>query len=177
MMTSLDGFFELPDHGIDWHNVDDEFVTFALEQLSKVGTILFGRKTYDLMAGYWPSLEAISSDPITARYMTKLPKIVVSHEPFTPEWENTTVVTVDIVNYVQDLKNQEGDDIAMFGSNNLCVSLMPSRLIDEFRIMINPVALGKGNSLFTGLNDREKFKLKKIREFTSGNVLLNYIPA
>ncbi|HME51889.1 MAG TPA: dihydrofolate reductase family protein [Candidatus Lokiarchaeia archaeon] len=177
MMTSVDGYFETGQHGLDWHNVDDEFVTFTHEQLGEVDTILFGRKTYEMMASFWPKPEGIAGDPITATFMTEIPKIVFSHEPFTPEWDNTTVITEGTISTIRALKNQEGKEIAIFGSNELCVSLMPSKIIDEFRIMVSPIALGAGNSLFTGLSDRVKLKLVKAREFVSGNILLCYTPA
>lgn len=176
-MTSVEGYFETGQYGLDWHNVDAEFEAFAHEQNSEVDTILFGRKTYEMMARFWPTPEGMAGDPITATFMNDTPKIVVSHAPFTLEWENTTIITEDIVNHVQELKDQVGNDITLLGSNELCVSLMSSRMIDEFRIMVNPVALGAGNSLFTGLNERVKLKLLKTREFESGNILLYYTPA
>jgi dihydrofolate reductase len=65
-MISMDGFFEGIDHSLEWHNVDEEFNVFAIEQLNSADMLLFGRKTYDLMAGYWPSLAATTDDPIVA---------------------------------------------------------------------------------------------------------------
>jgi len=169
MLVSVDGYFEGPDHDISWHNVDAEFNDFANNQLGEIGTLLFGRRTYDLMASFWPT-----SKSATAQFMNALPKVVVSHSAFQPEWENTTVISADVIEDVRKLKAQAGKDIAIFGSNTLCVSLMEAGLVDEFRIMTCPVALGKGTSLFAGLSKRMKFHLTKQREFNSGNLLRYY---
>jgi dihydrofolate reductase len=139
-------------------------------------TILFGRKTYEMMAAFWPTPEGEAVDPDTARFMNETQKIVVSHAPFTAEWNNTTVLTNNIASRVKKLKSLPGNDMAILGSNNLCVTLMEAGLVDEFRIMVNPIALGRGNSLFTGLTEKIKLQLRRTREFTSGNILLCYGP-
>ena len=77
-MVTLDGYFEGPNHEIDWHNVDGEFNEFAIEQTGAVDMLLFGRVTYQLMASYWPTPDAIKNDPIVADLMNRLPKIVFS---------------------------------------------------------------------------------------------------
>jgi len=170
MMVTVDGYFEGLEHDISWHNVDAEFNTFADKQLEEeIGTLLFGHRTYDLMASFWPK-----SDSPTAQLMNSMPKIVASHHAFQPEWENTTVVSENVIGEIEKLKAQPGKDIAIFGSDILCVSLMEKGLIDEFRIMVNPVALGAGTSLFAGLSKRVNLKLIKTREFSSGNVLHYY---
>ena len=170
MMVSVDGYFEGPDHDISWHNVDAEFNVFANEQLAESGALLFGHKTYELMASYWPS----ESDA-TAKFMNEMPKYVASHESFKSDWNGTKVFSGDAISEIKKLKEQAGKDIALLGSNNLCVSLMESGLVDEFRIMVNPVALGKGSSLFTGLSKVRKLKLVKTRAFKSGNMLQYYV--
>jgi dihydrofolate reductase len=176
MLVSVDGYFEAPDHDLSWHNVNAEFNEFANKQLEEeVGTLLFGRRTYDLMASFWPT-----SKSTTAGLMNALPKVVVSHSAFEPEWEHTTVISADASAYddvaseIRKLKAQPGKDIAIFGSNTLCVSLMEAGLVDEFRIMTCPVALGKGTSLFVGLSKRTIFHLAKQHEFDSGNLLRYY---
>jgi dihydrofolate reductase len=176
MMVSLDGYFEGRDHDLSWHNVDDEFVRFAVEQLGEVDLMLFGRRTYDLMAGFWPTPEAKRDDPATAEFMNALPKVVVSHHPFKADWNNTSVLSKDVAAEIRKLKDGPGKDIAIFGSNELCVTLLPEGLIDEFRIMVNPVAIGEGTALFAGIKGRLNLKLTKVREFRSGNVMLYYKP-
>jgi dihydrofolate reductase len=177
MMVSVDGYFEGPGHDISWHNVDTEFEAFAHEQNSNdvVDTILLGHRTYDLMASVWPKPEGMAMDPETARFMNETPKIVAAHEPFTSDWTNVTVLSGDdVVSEIARLKAGPGKDMVILGSNQLCVSLMEKDLVDEFRLMVNPVALGAGTPLFTGLSKKAKLKLTKVREFKSGNVLHCY---
>ncbi len=177
MMVSLDGYFEGPGHDLSWHNVDEEFVDFAVKQLDDTGAILFGRRTYEMMAGFWPSDYAKKTDPETARRMGALPKFVASRTLKSVGWENSSLLGSDVAAEVTRLKGQPGKPVAVLGSNNLCVSLMEKGLVDEFRIMMNPVAIGAGTPLFYGLKKRYPLKLVKSREFKSGNVLLHYMPA
>lgn len=174
MMVSLDGFFEGPNGDISWHNVDDEFNEFAVQQINEIDTLLFGRKTYEGMASYWPSEAARTNDPVVAGLMNSSPKIVISKTLEAADWENTRLVKANIAEEISKLKRRPGKDIAIFGSANLTVSLSQMGLMDEYRIMVNPVALGNGKSLFTGLNHKLNLKLLKTRLFKSGNVLLYY---
>ncbi len=173
-MTTLDGFFEGPNRELDWHNVDPEFNEFAARQLDEAGMLFFGRVTYELMAGYWPTAAAQKNDPVIARKMNDLPKIAFSRTSFKPQWKNATVSTEVDPTKIKELKRQSGKDIAIFGSSNLCVSFIQAGLVDEFRIMVNPVVLGKGHALFAGLQEKLDLKLIRARPFESGNVLLSY---
>jgi dihydrofolate reductase len=176
MLISLDGFFEGPNKEIDWHNVDDEFNDYAIDFLNSVDTIMFGRVTYEMMAAYWPTETAITNDPIVAEKMNNLEKIVFSKTLKKAEWNNTTLCNEDIAEKVQNLKQSKGKDIAIFGSSDLAVALLPSGLIDELSILINPVILGGGKSLFSGINTRLNLTLIKTKIFRSGNVMLCYSP-
>lgn len=176
MMVSLDGFFEGPNQEIDWHNVDDEFNDFAIKQLDEIGTLLFGRVTYQLMASYWPTPAALADDPIVAEKMNTIPKVVFSTTLDTVDWANTRLVRGDASAEVMKLKQQPGKDLAIFGSADLTTALLQAGLVDELRIMVNPVALGNGKPLFAGLRDRVNLKLVNSRVFDSGNVLLSYQP-
>jgi len=177
-MVSVDGYFEGEGHDISWHNANnEEFEDFVHEQNPTIGTILFGRKTYDMMAAFWPTEQGRTADKPTADIMTATPKIVASHTPFKPEWANTTVVSENVMDEVKKLKEESGKDIAILGSNNFCVSLMEEGLVDEFRIMVNPIALGKGSALFTGLSKPTNLTLASTRAFKSGNILNTYHPA
>ena len=177
MLISLDGFYEGPGHTIDWHNVDEEFNEFANAQLDSVDMLLFGRVTYEMMAAYWPTDAAVMDDPVTAAAMNRLPKIVFSRTLPNATWQNTRLVGDNIAEEVARLKQQPGKDLIIFGSSDLSVTLIQAGLIDEFRILLNPVALGNGKSLFTGLTGRLDLELIKTRTFKSGNVLLYYRPA
>lgn len=173
MMVSLDGFFEGADHDLYWHNVDEEFQEFAIKQLKEIDTIIFGKRTYEMMASYWPT-DLAKDDPITAELMTKTPKIVISHSLDKADWENTTLIKENVGEELKKLKEKPGKDLAVFGSSNLCVSLLEMGLLDELRIMVNPVVIGEGTTLFEGLDQKLKLKLEKSREFKNGNVLLYY---
>jgi dihydrofolate reductase len=176
MMVSLDGYYEGPKKEIDWHNVDAEFNEFAAEQLDAMDTILFGRVTYQMMAGYWPTVEGIHDDPIIAGKMNRFPKLVFSKTLREVEWNNSKLISDDIPNEVLKLKQQSGKDLVIFGSGILVTSLSNLGLMDEYRIMVNPVVLGGGTPLFHGINERLRLRLLSTRTFRNGNVLLTYQP-
>lgn len=177
LMVSVDGYFEGVNHDLSWHNVDAEFQDFAHDQNSRIGTLLFGHRTYNLMAGFWPTPQGAAIDPETAVFMNATPKLVVSRSPMKPEWSNTTAVSANLLDEVRKLKTQPGKEIAIFGSNGLLVSLMAAELVDEFRVLTAPVALGRGTPLFAGLEKSVKLKLTATRGFNSGNVLHRYVSA
>jgi dihydrofolate reductase len=173
-MVSLDGYFEGPSREIDWHVVESEFNAYAAKFLDTLDALLFGRVTYQLMASYWPSADAIADDPIIARRMNLLPKVVFSRTLEKVEWENSRLVKGDAAAEVARLKSQPGRDLAIFGSSDLAVTLAEHRLIDEFRIMISPVILGSGKALLKGIMARLKLKHLQTRTFGSGVVVLSY---
>jgi dihydrofolate reductase len=176
-MVTLDGFFEGPNRDISWHNVDEEFNELAADQLDKTDLLLFGRLTYELMAGYWPTPTAIANDPIIAGKMNSLSKIVFSRTLIKADWNNTRLVNKNISEELLKLKQQSGKEIAIFGSSDLMASLMHTNLIDEYRIMINPVVLGHGRPLFNGISSKLNLTLLNSQRFRSGNVFLCYRPA
>jgi dihydrofolate reductase len=177
LMVSVDGFFEGPNRELNWHNVDAEFNNYAEDMLGNTDLLLFGRVTYELMAAYWPAEHAITTDRVIAGYMNGLPKIVFSKTLSTITWNNTKLVKENIAEEVQKLKQQPGKDIVILGSSDLAAALIPHGLIDEFRIIVNPVILGSGKSIFKGISERIKLKLKDTKTSRSGNVFLYYIPA
>lgn len=175
MMVSLDGFFEGLDHDLSWHNVDQEFNEYAIEQTKSVDIILFGRRTYEMMANFWPTDQA-KDDPIVAGLMNNSKKIVFSKTLMKADWQNTILIKNNTAEEIIKLKKQEGKNIAIYGSNNLTVSLIEKGLVDEFRIMINPVVIGKGTLLFQGLQSKLDLTLMQTKNFKNGNVLLYYKP-
>ncbi len=176
-MMSLDGFFEGPSKwDLSWHNVDAEFNEFAITQLNEIGTLLFGRVTYEGMADYWSSPDAAKDDPIVAGLMNQIPKIVFSKTLNKAEWNNTRLVKDHVADEISKLKKQSSKDLAVFGSANLMSELMRMDLIDEHRVMVNPVVLGNGTPLLQ-TKDKIALKLLKTRAFKNGNVLLIYQPA
>ena len=176
MMVTLDGFFEGPNQDLGWHNVDEEFNEFAIQQLDELDTLLFGRVTYEVMASYWPTPFALEDDPVVAGKMNAMQKVVFSRTLEKAEWSNTRLVKEQVAEEVSKLKQQPGKDIAIFGSSDLTTSLLEMGLVDELRIMVNPVVLGEGKRLFDGMHSKLGLKLLKTRTFRSGNVLLYYQP-
>jgi dihydrofolate reductase len=180
MLTSLNGFFEDERQSIEWHNIDQEFNQFATDQLSKVDVLLFGRRTYEIMAAYWPTQEAAHDDPVIAERMNSLPKLVFSKSLKTAAWQNTRIIHHNEIGEVINLKQSDGQndrgDIAVFGSSDLGVTLLQAGLLDEIRVLINPIVLGAGKSLFTGLEKQIQLNLTSSRKFDNGNMLLTYEP-
>lgn len=171
VMISLDGYFEGGNHDLSWHNTDEEFVSFAVEQLDETDTLLFGRKTYEMMADYWQTENALIEDHATAVRMNKLKKIVFSRNLFNTEWANTTVST-DLAVKIKELKSQPGKKVVVLGSSHLGKEMLETGLLDEVRIMVNPLFIGNGSTLFDGLH--KNLKLTGTRTFKNGNVLLTY---
>jgi dihydrofolate reductase len=175
-MVTLDGFFAGPNGEIDWHHVDEEFNEFAIGQLNSADGLLFGRVTFQLMASYWPTPSAIANDPIIANKMNAIPKIVFSRTLGKAEWNNAKLVKGNIADEISKLKQQPGKDLFVFGSADLASTLTRLGLIDEYRVMVNPVVLGSGSPLFKGIQDKLDLKLVKTKTFRNGNVLLCYQP-
>ncbi len=176
-MMTLDGYFEGPNHDIRWHNVDEEFNRFAVEQLEQIGTLVFGRTTYEMMAAYWPTSAASTDDPVVARLMNELPKIVVSRSLRQAEWNNTRILPERVKEEMLDLKRSSTRDVAIFGSADLLKTMMQMDLVDEHRVMLNPIILGAGSALFRLNSGALRLKLVRTRTFLNGNILLYYVPA
>jgi dihydrofolate reductase len=175
MMASADGYHAGPGEALDWHNVDQEFSKFALSQLREAGTLVFGRVTYEGMAAFWPTPAAELSDPDIAKALNSTPKIVISRTLEQATWVGTQIISTDPEGQLARLKQQPGGDIVIMGSSALTVGLMQSGLVDELRIMVNPVILGQGRSLFAGAT-KTSLELLETRQFASGNVLIRYRP-
>ena len=180
MMVTLDGFFEGPNKELDWHIVDEEFNQYAIDLLSKVDALLFGRVTYQLMADYWPAAATNPSTPKSdveiADKMNNLPKIVFSKTLQEVKWNNSRLVKENIAEEISKMKQQPGKDMVIFGSGSIVSTFMQQGLIDEYRIIVNPIVLGNGNPLFKGINDKQNLKLLKTKVLGSGVVILYYQP-
>ena len=176
MSVSLDGFIEGPNREIDWHHVDDELHNHFNEELAKMGGFLHGRVTYELMAGFWPTADAdpASSRPIKefARIWREMPKIVYSRTLTHAEW-NSTIVRDVVPREVNALKAQPGGDLSLGGAD-LVASFMKHDLIDEYRIYVHPVLIGKGKPLFAASDKRTNLRLVESRAFGNGVVLLRH---
>jgi dihydrofolate reductase len=176
-LVTLDGYFAGQDGDISWHRVDDEFQALANEASNSGNTLLFGRVTYQLMAGYWPTPEAAKTDPVVAAGMNRSQKVVFSRTLAKADWNNTRLVTGDMIEEVGRLKQGPGKDLTVLGSGSIVAQLAQAGLIDEYQILLNPVVLGKGRTMFEGVKGPLSLKLSKKRAFKNGNVLLTYHPA
>jgi dihydrofolate reductase len=177
--VSLDGYFAGVDGDISWARKDGkdaEWNAFVASNASGGGVLLFGRITYELMASYWPTPLAAEHDPVVAAQMNRLPKVVFSRTLQEAAWSNTKLVDGALVPEVRRLKNEPGEDMAILGSGSIISQLAPVGLIDEYQIVVNPVVLGQGRTMFDGIAEKLPFKLAKTRAFENGNVLLCYQP-
>ena len=179
-MVTLDGFFEGPNKELDWHIVDEEAKEYAKDLLNNVDTLLFGRVTYQLMADYWPAAatnrSTSNSDLEFADKMNNLPKIVFSKTLQEVKWNNSRLVKENIAEEISKMKQQPGKDMVIFGSGSIVSIFMQHGLIDEYRIIVNPVVLGSGKPLFKGINEKHNLKLLKTEVLGSGVVILYYQP-
>jgi dihydrofolate reductase len=173
-LVTLDGYFAGPRGDISWHNVDAEFQELANKASNSGNTLVFGRKTYELMAAYWTSQEARANDPVVARGMNRSKKIVFSRSLKKVDWVNTRLVKTDMLEEVRKLKRTSGKDLTILGSGSIVAQLAEAGLIDEYQILLNPLVLGNGRSMFKGIKHPLAFKLISTRTFGNGNVLLVY---
>jgi dihydrofolate reductase len=176
-LITLDGYYEGSNKwDLGWHQVDDEFNDFSIDQLSKADGLIFGRVTYQGMASYWATPTALKDDPAVAEKMNSILKYVFSQSLDHVDWNNSVLIKGEAVTELQKLKNQAGQDLLIFGSANLASTFTSHHLIDEYRLIVNPVVLGKGNPLFSQNGSPLKFELLNTRVFRNGNVLLYYRP-
>jgi dihydrofolate reductase len=176
LMVSLDGYHETAHGELFWHNIDDEFHEFAVAQLDEADTLLFGRKTYLGMAEFWQSPMALQAGAATTERMNGYGKIVVSRTLASADWAPSTLISDDVTGQLTKMKELPGKDIALLGSSTLAADLLDAGLIDELRVMVNPVVLGSGHPVLAGAA-RNGLDLLGLRRFASGNLLLTYRPA
>jgi dihydrofolate reductase len=169
-VASLDGFFETPDKKLDWVVTDAEFFDYAKSMLRAADTLLFGRATYEHMANYWPTAPAEE----IAEKMNNLPKLVFSRNLQKVEWNNSRLAKKNPEEEVSNLKEQPGKDMVVLGSATVASCLLQAGLVDEYRVILQPVLIVKGNPLFKDITERMQLKLISARAFGSGVVLLNY---
>jgi dihydrofolate reductase len=178
--VSLDGYFVDAKGGMDfaYRNADDpEWKEFVSGNASGNGALLFGRVTYDMMASFWPTPQAKATMPAVADGMNRMAKYVVSRTMTDADWSNTTVLGGELVSAVRALKRSEGPDMVILGSGSIVAQLAPARVIDEYQLVVKPVVLGGGRSMFAGLPAPVELKPTRTRTFGNGSVLLCYEPA
>jgi dihydrofolate reductase len=173
--VSLDGFFTDAKGDMSWaHKQDEEWNAFASANASGNGELLFGRVTYDMMAAFWPTPQAAKMLPKVAAGMNAMRKTVFSRTLDTVAWQNTVLMKGDLVTEVRRLKQQPGSDIVILGSGSIVSQLTQARLIDEYQLVLNPIVVGRGRSLFETVVDTLNLTLTKTQSFRNGNVVLWY---
>jgi dihydrofolate reductase len=177
--TSLDGYFSDTNGDMSFarkDNPDAEWDAFVAGNASGGGMLLFGRITYELMAGFWPTPLAAENMPVVAERMNNLPKVVFSRTLDKALWNNTKLAKGDMIGEIRKMKKEAGADMAILGSGSIVSQLAPHGLIDEYQIVVIPVVLGKGRTMFDGIKEKVSLSLTRTRTFGNGNVLLCYEP-
>jgi dihydrofolate reductase len=178
MMVSLDGFIEGPDGELDWHVIDEELHRHFNDLERRMAVLLYGRRLYEIMAAYWPTVEQNPSAPDVeveyAHIWRAKPKIVFSKTLDKVEWNSRLAREVD-PHEIRRLKTQSREDLSL-GGPDLAATFHRLGLIDEYWLYVNPVVVGRGKPMFLDVEDVARLQLVETRSFSSGVVLLRYQP-
>src|SRR6476620_576455 len=155
MHVSLDGFVAGPNGEMDWIKVDEELFDYVGKRIGEGDTSLYGRITYELMESYWPTAadqpNASQHDIQHSKWYAQVHKVVLSRTLDEEALENTTVISDNLTDRINEIKQQPGKDILLFGSPTATHSLLQQDLIDGFWLFLNPIILGRGIPLFEGI--------------------------
>ena len=178
MHISLDGFVAGPKGEMNWIHVDEALFEHIGQRIAKCDTAMYGRVTYEMMEGYWPTAgdapDASQHDRDHSQWYRKAKKIVLSRSMTGTDLPNTTIVSDDLSARIPELKQQPGSEVLLFGSPTATHALLRLGLIDGFWLFVNPVVLGKGIPLFQDVPEKLKLKLETSRSFTNGVTELSY---
>ncbi len=178
MHSSLDGFAAGLNGELNWINVNEEIFDFVGTMTEKADTALYGRVTYEMMQSYWPDAgnkpNASKHDKEHSAWYSKVSKVVLSKTLSKEGQDNTIVISDQLADRINKIKEQDGKDILIFGSPSASHSLLSLGLIDEFWIFVNPVLLGEGIPLFKGVTEITKLNLLETKTFTCGVIALHY---
>ena len=185
MHISLDGFVAGPNGEMDWIKVDEEIFDYVGKQISKGDTALYGRVTYQMMESYWPTAgdkpTATKHDIEHSQWYSKVHKVVLSKtmkDEGLPAGQasltDTTIISDNLSDRLNEIKQQAGEDILVFGSPTATHSLIQLNLIDGYWLFVNPIILGRGIPLFADIKEKIKLNLLTTRQFTCGVTELNY---
>ena len=176
--VTLDGYFVGNGGDMNWaHRSDPEWLAFTAENAAGGCEAVYGRVTYQMMAGWWPSPNALQAFPSVAKAMNEMPKVVFSRTLEAATWNNTRLIKEDLADAVRQLKQEPGPDLLIMGSGSIVSQLTQERLIDEYQMVVQPIVLGAGRPMFDGVKDRLTLKRTKSRTFENGCVVLWYEPA
>jgi dihydrofolate reductase len=173
---SLNGFYKGLREDISWHRHGEEESQFSAENAQKESILLFGRVTYEMMYSFWATEQAMAMAPQVAEGVNRAEKIVFSRTMEKAQWNNSRVVQHEIYNEVRKLKETGTKDMTILGSGSIVSQLSDHGLIDLYSIMLDPVAIPYGTSIFHGISKKLDLELISTRTFKSGVVLLNYRP-
>jgi dihydrofolate reductase len=159
-------------------NWDDEIRQYSISNAANVDCILLGRRTADGFIPHWRSVAANPKDADfeLGKLITSKPNVVFSRTLRKSEWPNATVATDELADSVNQLKKQTGKDLLVYGGSGFVTSLIEHNLVDEYHLLVNPVALGSGLTIFAGLADALPLTLVKTKSFSCGTILLCYEP-
>ena len=178
MHISLDGFVAGPNGEMDWIKVDEEIFDHVGKRISESDTALYGRVTYQMMEGYWPTAgdepDASKHDIEHSKWYKEAHKVVLSKTMKDADLTNTTIISDNLSNRINEIKQKEDKDILLFGSPTATHSLIQLNLIDGYWLFVNPIILGQGIPLFTDIKDKIKLKLLTTHQFTCGVTALDY---
>ncbi|HEX3006066.1 MAG TPA: dihydrofolate reductase family protein [Bacteroidales bacterium] len=173
--VSLNGFFKGPNEDISWHKHAADESKYSEEMLALDNILLFGRKTYESMASFWPTPMAQNMFPKVAEGMNRAEKIVISNSaPKEEPWHNSRFIQGNVVDQIRSIKQAYSKDITILGSGSIINLFTDHAMIDEYQIMIDPVGLPAGTSLFNGISQAINLTLIDVKRFPSGVVLLCY---
>lgn len=178
--TSLDGNIEGPNGEFDWATMGPELSAYSFSLTDRAGTFLYGRRVWEMMAGYWPNVESISDDPHDLKFAPiwrNSPKIVFSRTLTEPGHGARVINGSNLVEEVTALKAEPGKDLLLLGGATLAAELTAHGLIDEYQVVVHPVVLGGGKALFPESAERLNLQLLDSQTFDSRTVLLSYRPA
>ena len=178
MHASLDGFVAGLNGEMNWINIDESMFDFVATMTDNADTALYGRVTYEMMQGYWPTAgekpNASKHDKEHSAWYNKVSKIVLSKTINQNELSDTVVISSHLADRIKEIKNQEGKNILIFGSPSAAHSLLKEGLVDEFWIFVNPVLLGNGMPLFKNITEMTQLKLVATKTFSCGVIALHY---
>lgn len=178
--VTVDGYFTGMDGDFSWAHAgspDPEFDAFVASNAQGSGELLFGRVTYQMMAGFWPTPAAAEMSPVVAAGMNSMPKVVFSRTLQRAEWNNTRVIGDELAEAVRKLKRESGPDLVILGSGSIVAQLAQEGLIDEYQLVVNPVVLGGGRTMFEGITSARSLSLRSSRSFPSGRLFNCYEPS
>lgn len=172
---SLDGRFTDAEGDMGWaHRSDPEWDGFVAGNASQDSVLLFGRVTYEQMVSFWPTPLAQKMAPAVARRMNQATKVVFSRGLTAATWSNTRLVRDGMVDAVRALKRDSTQDLVILGSGSIVAQLAQQDLIDGYQLVVVPIILGGGRTLFEGLVQRRPLRLTQHRAFSNGNIVLSY---